>query len=110
MRAVELFAGAGGLAIGTALAGFKHELVLEWNHDACATIRANQDRGTKIVQGWLVFDGDVRSYDYSKFQEGMDLVAGGPPCQPFSLGGKAKGHEDVAQDEVPVRPARKRGM
>ena len=94
MRAVELFAGAGGLAIGTALAGFKHELVLEWNHDACATIRANQDRGTKIVQGWPVFEGDVRSYDYSKFKEGMDLVAGGPPCQPFSLGGKAKGHED----------------
>jgi hypothetical protein len=47
-------------------------LVLEWNHDACATIRANQDRGTKIVQGWPVFEGDVRSYDYSKFQEGMD--------------------------------------
>lgn len=94
MRAIELFAGAGGLAIGTALAGFKHDMVLEWNHDACETIRHNQQTGAQIVQGWPVFEGDVRAFDYSVFQDGVDLVAGGPPCQPFSLGGKHKGHED----------------
>lgn len=94
MRAVELFAGAGGLAIGTALAGFEHEAVVEWNRDACETIRENQARHVPIVQGWPVIEGDVRSFDYSRFKDGMDLVAGGPPCQPFSLGGKHRGHED----------------
>ena len=94
MRAIELFAGAGGLAIGTALAGFDHEAVVEWNHDACETIRLNQAGGVSIVQGWPITEGDVRAFDYSVFAEGMDLVAGGPPCQPFSLGGKHRGHED----------------
>ena len=94
MKAIELFAGAGGLAIGTALAGFKHELVAEWNHDACETIRKNQAGGVEVVQGWQVIEGDVRRLDYRKFQEKVALVAGGPPCQPFSLGGKHRGHED----------------
>ena len=94
MRAIELFAGAGGLAIGTALAGFEHELVAEWNHDACETIRKNQDRKVEIVRGWQVFEGDVRRLDYRKYQGKLDLIAGGPPCQPFSLGGKHRGHED----------------
>ena len=94
MKAIELFAGAGGLAIGTALAGFKHELVAEWNHDACETIRQNQAGGVGVVQGWRVIEGDVRQLDYKKFREKVALVAGGPPCQPFSLGGKHRGHAD----------------
>lgn len=94
MGAIELFAGAGGLAIGTALAGFKHELVAEWNHDACETIRKNQAGGVGVVQGWRVIEGDVRQIDYRRFREKVALVAGGPPCQPFSLGGKHRGHED----------------
>lgn len=94
MRAIELFAGAGGLAIGTALAGFNHEAVVEWNHDACSTIRENQAHGAQIMRGWPIVEGDVRDFDYSTFAEGMDLVAGGPPCQPFSLGGKHRAHED----------------
>lgn len=94
MKAIELFAGAGGLAIGTALAGFKHEMVLEWNHDACETLRENQERGVRLLNGWDVVEGDVRSFDYSRFEDRIDLVAGGPPCQPFSLGGKHRGHQD----------------
>lgn len=53
MRAVELFAGNCGLTIGTTLADFRHALVLEWNHDACETIRSNRKRDTKVVQGGL---------------------------------------------------------
>jgi len=94
MRAIELFAGAGGLAIGTALAGFHHESVIEWNFDACETIRKNRDRGLKLLEGWEVVEGDVKLFDYSKIKGGLDLVAGGPPCQPFSLGGKHGGHTD----------------
>lgn len=94
MKAIELFAGAGGLAMGSALAGFKHEAVVEWNADACATIRANQALGVSVVKRWPLFHGDVRDFDYSPFVESIDLVAGGPPCQPFSLGGKHKGHQD----------------
>jgi DNA (cytosine-5)-methyltransferase 1 len=100
LRAIELFAGAGGLAIGTALAGFDHEAVVEWNHDACETIRENQARGVSIVQGWPVVEGDVRSMDYSRFGDEISLLAGGPPCQPFSLGGKHGGHQD-ARDMFP---------
>ncbi|WP_306598832.1 DNA cytosine methyltransferase [Geothrix sp. 21YS21S-2] len=94
MRAIELFAGAGGLAIGTAKAGFHHEAVLEWNPDACETIRENKRRKVELVRDWEVVECDVRKYDYSLLGEGIDLVAGGPPCQPFSLGGKHRGHED----------------
>jgi DNA (cytosine-5)-methyltransferase 1 len=94
MRAIELFAGAGGLAMGSALAGFKHEAVVEWNRDACMTIRENQAMNVRLVKDWLIFQGDVREFDYTPFGERIDLLAGGPPCQPFSLGGKHQGHQD----------------
>lgn len=95
VKAIELFAGAGGLAIGGTLAGFEHQAVVEWNHDACSTIRLNQSLGVRLVEGWPLFEGDVREFDYSPFAGTVDLVAGGPPCQPFSLGGKHRGHEDT---------------
>jgi DNA (cytosine-5)-methyltransferase 1 len=94
MRAIELFAGAGGLAIGTSRAGFKHEAILEWNKDACDTIRENQLRGVGVVKDWPLFQGDVRDFDYGTIRRGIELVAGGPPCQPFSLGGKHQAHLD----------------
>lgn len=93
MKAIELFAGAGGLALGSAAAGFKHELVLEWNKDACRTIRENINRGFSSVSSWKLIEGDVRAYSFSG-TDGIDLVAGGPPCQPFSIGGKHKGNQD----------------
>jgi DNA (cytosine-5)-methyltransferase 1 len=94
LRAIELFAGAGGLAIGTALAGFDHEAVVEWNADACETIRSNRDRGVPLLHGWNVIEADVCKFDYGTLGREIQLVAGGPPCQPFSLGGKHRGHED----------------
>lgn len=94
MRAVELFAGAGGLGIGTSRAGFKHVAVVEWDKDACNTIRANKALKVKPVVDWPLFQGDVRDFDYSTVKGELDLLAGGPPCQPFSLAGKHRGDRD----------------
>lgn len=93
MRTIELFAGAGGLALGTANAGFEHDAVLEWDRDACDTIRENQRRGVRPVVGWPLHEVDVKTFDFRPL-EGIDLVAGGPPCQPFSIGGKHRGPSD----------------
>ena len=99
MNAVELFAGAGGLGLGLSLAGFKPRAVVEWDKWACDTIRENQQRGFPLVQGWPLFEADVRKWindarDEPSLRE-IDLVAGGPPCQPFSMGGKHRAHQDT---------------
>lgn len=96
MRSVELFAGGGGLALGTHLAGFSTELVAEWDARSCQTLRANyaaNDSKQAFTQV-KVCEGDVRNIDWSGVAPGVDLVSGGPPCQPFSLGGKAMAAED----------------
>lgn len=94
MRSVELFAGVGGLAMGISNAGFTHEAVVEWDKDACDTIRENQRRGIEPMVHWSLFETDVRKFDLSSIPDGLDLLAGGPPCQPFSLGGKHGGQND----------------
>jgi len=94
MNSVELFAGAGGLALGMAEAGFHHKAIVEWNHWACSTIRANRDRGFHLVKDWPEpYEGDVRTFTYDDLS-GVRVVSGGPPCQPFSIGGKHKGYDD----------------
>jgi DNA (cytosine-5)-methyltransferase 1 len=94
MKSVELFAGAGGLAMGVSLAGFKSLAVVEWDRWACDTIKENKKRGYPLVQDWPLWEGDVRDFDWSSIPEGIDLLAGGPPCQPFSMGGKHKAYGD----------------
>lgn len=94
MKSVELFAGAGGLGMAVSLAGFESLAVVEWDRWACDTIRENQKRGYPLVQDWPLWEGDVRDFDWSSIPEGIDLLAGGPPCQPFSMGGKHKAYGD----------------
>jgi len=101
MNAVELYAGAGGLAMGVSLAGFRPLAVIEWDKWACDTIRENQRNGFPLVSEWPLYEGDVRSFDWSSIKEDVDLLAGGPPCQPFSMGGKHKAHDD-SRDMFPA--------
>lgn len=100
MKSVELFAGGGGLGLGLSLAGFDPAIVIERDKWACDTIRENRRLGYPLVQDWQIHEGDVRDFDYSEL-EGVDLVSGGPPCQPFSLGGKHRANKDD-RDMFPV--------
>ena len=110
MNSIELFAGAGGLGMGLHLAGFHPQAVVEWDHDCCETLRENQVFNHPLVRDWPLTEGDVRQVSFKGFEDRLDLISGGPPCQPFSLGGKHKAHDD-ARDMFPqairaVREAR----
>ena len=96
MRSVELFAGAGGLALGGEAAGLHPEMVVEWDRWACDTVRQNKAAGYPLAGPWRVHEGDVRSVDWSWANDvAIDVVTGGPPCQPFSMGGKARAAADT---------------
>ncbi len=94
MQSIELFTGAGGLALGISRAGFSHLAVVERDFDSCETILENKKRGMEHVHRWPLFSCDVRDFDYALIPEGLELLAAGVPCQPFSIGGKHKGHTD----------------
>jgi len=94
MRSIELFAGAGGLGLGVSRAGFVPAAVIEWNKYCCDTIRENQGRGLDPVAHWPLTEGDVREFDFQTIDGRVDFISGGPPCQPFSLGGKHGGNKD----------------
>jgi DNA (cytosine-5)-methyltransferase 1 len=100
LPSIELFTGAGGLALGTHEAGFQHLGLLEWNADACSTLAANvREHTIPGIADWNILEGDVRSVRYRSFGD-VALVAGGPPCQPFSIGGKHRGMKDE-RDMIP---------
>lgn len=114
MKSIELFAGAGGLGIGLHQAGFHPALVVERDRYACDTIRENQGLAGSAVSDWALEEGDVRRVDFRPYEGQLDLISGGPPCQPFSMGGKHKAYDD-ARDMFPqairaVREARPRAF
>lgn len=94
LTSIELFTGAGGLALGLERAGWHHEALIERDEHACATIHLNESLGHPLTQGWRLFAQDVRTMSYENLANEVEMVAGGPPCQPFSLGGKHRAYED----------------
>ena len=97
VKSIELFTGAGGLAIATHDAGCDHKALVEWEENACDTLRVNSEKRKLFAEN--VIQCDIRKLEFDNL-EGVDLVAGGPPCQPFSLGGKHKGFDDH-RDMIP---------
>src|SRR6266568_5073165 len=99
---VELFTGGGGLAQAMHEAGFRHLLLNEFAKHACATLRENgaiNRKGEDHIpasrdEAWPLVEGKVQDVDFEYLRGQVDVVAGGPPCQPFSLGGDHKGHDD----------------
>lgn len=94
MKSVELFVGAGGLGIGVSQAGFEPVAVVDWDRWACDTIRENKERGLEPLAHWPLTEGDVSLFNFSALGDSVDLVTGGPPCQPFSLGGQHRAFLD----------------
>lgn len=96
LRTLSLFSGGGGLDLGFDLAGFEHVASYEILDFAAKTIKQNRP-------DWDVFsgkDGDVTNIDWTKYKGKVDVIHGGPPCQPFSTAGKQKGKDD-ARDMIP---------
>ena len=93
LRSIELFTGTGGLALGIARAGFVHDLLVDVDRHAVATLRDNRRRVPEM-ENWNVLCQDVALLDYEPHAGMVDLLAAGAPCQPFSLGGKHAGDQD----------------
>ena len=85
---VELFAGAGGLALGMEKAGFKHVLLNEFDATACKTLKLNRPE-------WNVVEGDVHNVSFEPLHDKVDFLSGGFPCQAFSYAGNKGGFSDT---------------
>lgn len=85
---LELFAGAGGLAVGLEKSGLKCVALNEIDKWACQTLRSNRPN-------WRVLEGDIKDYSFTEFKDKVDVVTGGFPCQAFSYAGKKLGLNDA---------------
>lgn len=95
LQSVELFAGGGGMALGMREAGFKHQSLVEWWAPAAAVLRHNAELRPELWKPDQVVERDVRTVLDELGERGtVNLVAGGPPCQPFSLAGAHAGDSD----------------
>lgn len=88
ITAIELFAGAGGLALGLELAGIHTLEFVEIDKTCCETLRTNRPH-------WNITNQDISKVDFIKYCGKVDIVTGGFPCQAFSYAGKKLGFEDV---------------
>lgn len=87
-RVLELFAGAGGLAVGLEKSGLKCVALNEIDKWACQTLRDNRPN-------WKVLEGDIKDYSFTEFKDQVNVVTGGFPCQAFSYAGKKLGLNDA---------------
>jgi DNA (cytosine-5)-methyltransferase 1 len=100
---IELFTGGGGLALAMHQEGFRHLLAVELDRRACATLRANVAVDlhantfpvNEVEEPWPLVEGDVHKVDFTPWAGQVDVIAGGVPCQPWSLGGVHGGIDDV---------------
>ena len=84
---IELFAGAGGMALGMEKAGIEHLLLNDFDKYATETLKKNRPL-------WNVIHGDIAKIDFTPYK-GVDILTGGFPCQAFSYAGKKRGMEDT---------------
>lgn len=87
LTSIEICAGAGGQALGLAMAGFSHVALVEYEKDYCEELKRNRPE-------WNVICGDVREFSGLPYRGKIDLLAGGVPCPPFSVAGKQLGSAD----------------
>ncbi len=87
LTSVEICAGAGGQALGLAMAGFAHEVLVEYEEDYCTVLTRNRPE-------WNTICADVHNFSGKKYYGEIDLLAGGVPCPPFSVAGKQLGKDD----------------
>jgi DNA (cytosine-5)-methyltransferase 1 len=99
---IELFTGGGGLAQAMHEATFRHVVAVEMDKRACSTLRLNravdyaggQSDPRALPDPWPLIEGDIRAVDFKPWRGKVNVVAGGVPCQPWSLGGAHKGYDD----------------
>jgi DNA (cytosine-5)-methyltransferase 1 len=107
VHVLDVFAGAGGLSTGLAQAGFHIVAGAEWDADACATFAAAHPSAD-------VLEGDVGAMSFAPWRGAVDVVVGGPPCQPWSTGGKRLGSADPRDGWPPflrvIREVRPRAL
>jgi DNA (cytosine-5)-methyltransferase 1 len=99
LKVADLFAGAGGLSLGFAQEDFQVVAAVEFDADSAATYRAAHDHlaGAEAVK---LHEQDICEVDFRQFRGRLDAIIGGPPCQPWSLGGLRRGHADT-RDGIP---------
>jgi DNA (cytosine-5)-methyltransferase 1 len=95
MNSIDIFAGGGGLALGIKQAGFSHSRLIEWDTDSAKTLYHNYKKfGFNNENKWI-YNDDILNLSFSDCYNKIDLLSGGPPCQPFSIGGKHKANKDT---------------
>jgi DNA (cytosine-5)-methyltransferase 1 len=108
LRFIDLFAGAGGLSIGLEAAGLEARAAVEMDEDSAATYRNWHLQESRLSTGRSepkMHEADLSTVDLFQYSGEVDIVAGGPPCQPWSLGGLRKGHEDPRDGLILFREA-----